>query len=151
MAEMAISGAITAINKVPFLYKICSAGDRQNIEEVRNWLNTMIAQLKDTEAREDTADCKDRVQRLQDLAYETQDEIEEFMYEVPEHFHHNRITKFLHEVAHSVKDVPPLRRFSSRMADIKKKVDDITDFDILQLERYHGLIIHFPGMTIMFL
>ena len=43
MAEMAISGAITAINKVPFLYKICSAGDRQNIEEVRNWLNTMIA------------------------------------------------------------------------------------------------------------
>ena len=24
-------------------------------------------------------------------------------------------------------------------------------FDILQLERYQGLIIHFPGMTIMFL
>lgn len=62
----------------------------------------------------------------------TLDAIEEFMYEVPEHFHHHWITKFLHEVAHSVKDLPALRRLSSRMADIKEKVKNIGDFDALR-------------------
>ena len=55
--------------------------------------NTMIAYLKDTEGREDTAGLKDRVQQVQDLAHETQDAIEEFMCEVPEHSHHHWITK----------------------------------------------------------
>ena len=120
MAEIALSGAITVVSKVvPFLYKICSGRDRRNIEEVRKWLNTMIAYLKDTEGREDAAGLKDRVQQVQDLAYETQDAIEEFMREVPEHSHHHWITKFLHDVAHSVKDFLPLRQLSSRMADIK--------------------------------
>ncbi|XP_075643657.1 disease resistance protein RPM1-like [Castanea sativa] len=133
MAEIAVSGAITAVTTVlPFLQKICSVGDRRNIEEVREWLNTMIAYLKDTEGREDTAGLKDRVQRVQDLAYETQDAIEEFMYEVPEHFHHHWITIALHDIAHFFKDFLPLCRFSSRMADIKKEVDDIGDFDTIR-------------------
>ena len=94
MAEIALSGAITVVSKVvPFLYKICSGRDHRNIEEVRKWLNTMIAYLKDTEGREDTAGLKDRVQQVQDLAHETQDAIEEFMCEVPEHSHHHWITK----------------------------------------------------------
>ena len=79
---------------------ICSGRDCRNIEEVRKWLNTMIAYLKDTEGREDTAGLKDRVQQVQDLAYETQDAIEEFMYEVPKHSHHHLITIVLHDVAH---------------------------------------------------
>ncbi|KAF3946817.1 hypothetical protein CMV_026958 [Castanea mollissima] len=56
MAEIAVSGAITVVSKVlPFLSKICSDRDHRNIEEVREWLDTMIAYLKDTEGREDTA------------------------------------------------------------------------------------------------
>ncbi|XP_050278794.1 disease resistance protein Pik-2-like [Quercus robur] len=134
MAEIALSGAITVVSKVvPFLYKICSGRDRRNIEEVRKWLNTIIAYLKDTEGREDTAGLKDRVQQVQDLAYETQDAIEEFMCEVPEHSHHHWITKFLHDVAHSVKDFLPLRQLSSCMADIKKKVDNIKHLDTLRI------------------
>ena len=112
---------------------ICSGRDRRNIEEVRKWLNTMIAYLKDTEGREDTAGLKDRVQQVQDLAYETQDAIEEFMYEVPKHSHHHLITIVLHDVAHFFKDFRPLCRFSSRMADIKKEVDNIGDFDTLRI------------------
>ncbi|XP_030962944.1 disease resistance protein RPM1-like [Quercus lobata] len=135
MAEIAVSGAITVLATVlPFLDKISSSvGDRRNIEVVGKWLNTMKAYLKDTEGREHTAGLKDRVQQVQDLANETQDAIEEFMYAVPEHFHHHLITKFLHEVAHSVKDLPALRRLSSRMADIKQKVDDIERFDTLRI------------------
>ena len=112
---------------------ICSGRDRRNIEEVRKWLNTMLAYLKDTEGREDTAGLKDRVQQVQDLAYETQDAIEEFMYEVPKHSHRHLITIVLHDVAHFFKDSRPLWRFSSRMADIKKKVDNIGDFDTLRI------------------
>ena len=70
---------------------------------------------------------------MQDLAYETQDAIEEFMYEVPKHSHHHLITIVLHDVAHFFKDFRPLWRFSSRMADIKKKVDNIRYFDTLRI------------------
>lgn len=134
MAEIAVSGAITVLSTVlPFLEKIRSVGDRSDIKEVRNWLNTMMAYLKDTEGREHTEGWKDRVQQVQALANETQDAIEEFMYEVPEHVHHHGITKFLHGVAHSAKDALALRKLSSRMADIKKKVDYIGDFDKLRI------------------
>ena len=120
MAETVVSGAITLVTTVvPFLYEMCSDGDIQNIDEVKKWLGTMIAYLKDTEGREDTAGLKDRVQRVQDLAWETQDAIEEFMYDVTDHSHHHWFTKFLHGVAHSANDALALRQLSSRMADIK--------------------------------
>ncbi|KAJ0103392.1 hypothetical protein Patl1_03819 [Pistacia atlantica] len=41
---------------------------------------------------------KNHLKQVRDLAYEIEDAIEEFMLEVPDHFHEHKISQFLHDV-----------------------------------------------------
>jgi hypothetical protein len=70
MAEIALAGAIAIVDKVlPFLMVGRNCESTYDIEEVKKWLNTMIAYLKDTEGREDTEGWNYRVQQVRDLGY----------------------------------------------------------------------------------
>ena len=86
MAEVAVAGAITLVDKLSlWLVKSWFHFKRIEIEieVLRMWLNTIKAYLKDTEGREDTEGLKFRSD-VRDLAYEIQDEIEDLMYEATE-------------------------------------------------------------------
>ncbi|GMY33186.1 disease resistance protein RPM1-like [Fagus crenata] len=51
------------------------------------------------------------------------------MYEVPEHVHHHRFTRFLRNVAH----FRPLDQLSSRIEDVKTKVKNVKDLDAFRI------------------
>ncbi|KAK3199623.1 hypothetical protein Dsin_023038 [Dipteronia sinensis] len=103
-----------------------------DVDATKDILNTMIAYLKDTEGREGTEGLKDRIQRVRDVAYEIEDVIEEYMLDVPEHFHTHRITQFLHKAAHSVTDRIAVHRLSSRVKAIIVKIENIKAMDPLR-------------------
>ncbi|KAJ0040074.1 hypothetical protein Pint_28368 [Pistacia integerrima] len=135
MAEIAVEAAISVIDKlIKHFILVNSQRNEQaavnDFRSIKNWLNTMQAYLKDTEEiREVTEGFKDRVKQVRDLAYEIEDAIEEFMLEVPDHFHEHKITRFLHDVAHSVTDKKPLSRLFSSMETIKVRMKGIEELD----------------------
>lgn len=132
MAEIAVTAAITAVqvaisflNQPNLRWRLC----HDDFKFVGDWLKTMKAYLKDTEGKEGTEGLKDRVQKVRDVAYEIEDIVEDFLLQVPEHFHEHKITEICHHVAHAVSDLMPLRRLSSRIEAIKAKIKDIKDLD----------------------
>ncbi|KAK7855616.1 disease resistance protein rpm1 [Quercus suber] len=130
MAEIALAGAIGLLDVVlPFLPYVYHKGVSPDINEVKELLKTMRSYLKDTEGREETEGWKDRVQNVRNLAYKTEDAIEEFMSDVTGNSHHHRLTTFLHNVGHSVIDTIPIFHLSSQLKDIKAKINSIKDTD----------------------
>ncbi|XP_031280356.1 disease resistance protein Pik-2-like [Pistacia vera] len=143
MAEIAVGAAISIINRLINGFLANSQRKEQatvtDFDSIKKCLNTMQAYLKDTEEiREVTEGFKDQVKQVRDLAYEIKDAIEEYMLEVPDHFHEHKITKILHRVAHPVTDKKPLSRLLSSVETIKvmmKGIEELDRFRILPSER----------------
>lgn len=131
MAEIALAGALALVDRLVHVYQYVT----HDVEEVKTWLDTMKSFLKDIEGREDTEGLKDRVEKVRNLAFETEDAIEEYMFQVPEHFHPNQVRKIFHNVSHPVKNFIPGIQLSSSMRDIKAKLKDINDLDTLRILR----------------
>ncbi|KAM3743879.1 hypothetical protein ACB098_06G009000 [Castanea mollissima] len=130
MAEIALAGAIGLLDVVlPFLQHVYHKRASPDINEVKELLNTMRSFLKDTEGREETEGWKDRVQKVRNLAYETEVAIDEFMFDVTGNSHHHRLTTFLHNARHSFTDIKRINRLSSQLKDIKAKINNIKDTD----------------------
>ncbi|KAK1577699.1 hypothetical protein Q3G72_024026 [Acer saccharum] len=127
MAELAIYAVTRIISSIVDRINIGSA--QFDVNATKNYLNTMLAYLKDTEGREATEGLKDRVQQVRDVAYEIEDVIEEFLLEVPEHFHQHRVTKIIHKAGHSFTDWMAVRTLSSRMEAILVKIKNIGAMD----------------------
>uniref|UniRef100_A0A2N9G2E8 NB-ARC domain-containing protein n=1 Tax=Fagus sylvatica TaxID=28930 RepID=A0A2N9G2E8_FAGSY len=103
MGEIALAGAIALIDKFVLVHQNVSHNAvHHDVEVVRKLLSTLKGYLKDTEGRENTEGSKDRIEIVRDLAYEIEDAIDKYMYDVPEHVHHHWFTKFLHDAAHPV-------------------------------------------------
>ncbi|KAJ9672536.1 hypothetical protein PVL29_025945 [Vitis rotundifolia] len=103
---------------------------KPNIVIIKGDLETMRAYLKDTEQREqDTQGAKDRRNRVREIAYEIEDALEEFMVDVPEHFHEHRISIVLHNIVHKVMDRKALHRLSSRIDAIQAKINAVKELD----------------------
>ena len=128
MAEIALTGAIALLDVVlPFLQSVYHNNRvSTDINEVKELLKTMRSYLMDTEGREETEGWKDRVQKVRNLAIETEVAIDEFMFDVTGNSHHHRVTIFLHNVRHSFK---PISRLSSQLKDIKAKINNIKSTD----------------------
>ena len=119
-AEIALSGALALVDRLLLIYPYVT----HDIEEVKNLLDTMKGVLKDTDGREDTEGLKDQVKNVRNLAYEAEDAIEEYMFQVPEHFHAHQARKIVHNFAHPVKNFILGIQLSSSMRDIKAKIRD---------------------------
>ena len=128
MAEIALTGAIALLDVVlPFLQSVYHNNRvSPDINEVKELLKTMRSYLMDTEGREETEGWKDRVQKVRNLAIETEVAIDEFMFDVTGNSQHHRVTIFLHNVRHSFK---PISRLSSQLKDIKAKINNIKSTD----------------------
>ena len=130
LVEVAVSGAISGFIKLlPLIPNVYSQSDRRTIEEVKAWFDSAIAFVEDTDGREDTRVGRVRAQKVRDLAFETQYAIDEYMFANPEHYHFYRLTRFGHKVWHLVTDVPSLWRLSSRMKEIRSKIETLKDIN----------------------
>ena len=130
MGEIALAGAIALIDKLVLVHQNVSHNAvHHDVEVVRKLLSTLKGYLKDTEGRENTEGLKDRIEKVRDLAYETEDAIDKYMYDVPEHIHHHQFTRFLHGVAHPVAN----RRLSTAMKAIKDNIDTIKGTDAFRV------------------
>ena len=130
MGEIALAGAITLIDKFVLVHQNVSHNAvHHDVEVVRKLLSTLKGYLKDTEGRENTEGLKDRIEIVRDLAYEIEDAIDKYMYDVPEHVHHHWFTKFLHDAAHPVAN----HCLSSAMKAIKDKIDAIKATDAFRI------------------
>ncbi|KAJ9672546.1 hypothetical protein PVL29_025954 [Vitis rotundifolia] len=90
----------------------------------------MRAYLKDSKQREqDTEGARDRRNKVEEIAYEIEDALEQFMVDVPEHFHKHKFSQALHDVSHKVMDRRAFHRLSSRISDIQAKIKDIKESD----------------------
>ncbi len=101
MTYIALAGAIAIADKLVLILNQY-VGDNavcKDVEEVKACLNTLKSYLRDTEGREGNEGFKDRVEKMRNLAYETEDAIDNYMYAFPEHLHHNRCRQVLHDVA----------------------------------------------------
>ena len=120
MAEIALAGALALVDRLVLAYPYVI----HDVEKVQNVLDIMKGYLKDAEGREDTEGSKNRVENVRNLAYEAEDAIEEYMFQVPEHFHTHQARNIVHNFAHPVKSFIPGIRLSSSMRDIKAKIRD---------------------------
>ncbi|KAI9187192.1 hypothetical protein LWI28_025338 [Acer negundo] len=140
MAELAIS-AVSAVSAALSLVAEVSSflewepkpqkdvsGDVQNI---RNWLSTLQAYLKHMDGKESDDILKGRVSQVRDLAYDIEDVLDEFKVHVPIKFHRHRILKYVEGVSHPVKHQKALRKMSSEVQHIKRRMDGITTLDPL--------------------
>jgi disease resistance protein RPM1 len=105
----------------------------KDVEEVKACLNTLKSYLRDTEGREDNEGLKDRVEKVRNLAYETEDAIDNYMYAVPEHLHHNWCRQVLHDVAQPVKTLLPIYHLSSAMKSINTNIKNIKVADSIRV------------------
>ncbi|KAK4852726.1 hypothetical protein QYF36_026539 [Acer negundo] len=109
-------------------HRFLNGGDVQNI---RNWLSTLQAYLKHMDGKESDDILKGRVSQVRDLAYDIEDVLDEFKVHVPIKFHRHRILKYVEGVSHPVKHQKALRKMSSKVQHIKRRMDGITTLDPL--------------------
>ena len=127
MAEIAVSAALGVVQ---IFLSQRNPKPKPNIVIIKGDLEAMRAYLKDTEQREqDTQGAKDRRNRVREIAYEIEDALEEFMVDMPEHFHEHRISIVLHNIVHKVMDRKALHRLSSRIDAIQAKIKAVKELD----------------------
>ncbi|KAK6230036.1 hypothetical protein QUC31_001554 [Theobroma cacao] len=132
MADAAIAAAIFLIEKVSsFLDKEVKfkKSVQDDIRDVRNWLRTIQAYLKDTNGKDGSALQKDRAKQLRDIAYDIEDVLDEFRLHVPHHFSRNRLEQRAHHYAHFPTRRVALHELSSKIIDIRRKKDNLMGFD----------------------
>ncbi|KAJ9672545.1 hypothetical protein PVL29_025953 [Vitis rotundifolia] len=134
MAEIAVAAALSVVqiflsqrNPKPKLKEV-------DIGVIKGHLETMRAYLKDSKQREqDTDGDRDRRKKVEEIAYMIEDALEEFLVDVPEHFHKHKFSQALHDVSHKVMDWRPFRRLSSSINDIQAKIKDIKELDSFRI------------------
>ncbi|KAK0602465.1 hypothetical protein LWI29_033657 [Acer saccharum] len=141
MAELAVS-AVSAVSAALSLVKeVLSfleqepnpqkdvSGDVQNI---RNWLSTLQSYLKQMDGKESDDILKDCVSQVRDLAYDIEDVLDEFRVHVPIKFHGHRISTYVEGVFHPVKHRNALRKMSSEVQRINRRMHGIKTLDRLR-------------------
>ncbi|KAL6314342.1 hypothetical protein AAG906_021052 [Vitis piasezkii] len=115
MAEIAVSAALGVVQI--FL--------SQRIPELKQ--KKLISDIKQREQH--TEGARDRRNKVQEIAYKIEDALEEFMVDVPEHFHKHKFSQALHDVHHKVMHRRAFSRLSSRINDIQAKINAIKELD----------------------
>ncbi|WKA12745.1 hypothetical protein VitviT2T_030102 [Vitis vinifera] len=129
MAEIAVSAALGVV-QIFLSQRIPELKQKEvDIGVIKGHLETMRAYLKDIKKREHTEGARDRRNKVQEIAYKIEDALEEFMVDVPEHFHKHKFSQALHDVYHKVMDWRAFPRLSSRINDIQDKIRDIKELD----------------------
>lgn len=135
MEVIAVTVALSLVEKVlSSLDRVPSQKNlRDQVEEVTNSLRTMQAYLRDMEGREGRSwVLKERMKQVRDIAYDTENVLDEIMLHVTYRYHRHRITKKTHELFHNLAHWIPLHNtMSSKMEGIKERIVGITASDQL--------------------
>ncbi|KAI8012060.1 putative disease resistance RPP13-like protein 3 [Camellia lanceoleosa] len=135
MEGIAVTVALSLVEKVlSSLDRVPSQKNlRDQVEEVTNSLRTMQAYLRDMEGREGRSwMLKERMKQVRDIAYDTENVLDEIMLHVTYRYHRHRITKKTHELFHNLAHWIPLHNtMSSKMEGIKERIVGITASDQL--------------------
>ncbi|XP_022717870.1 disease resistance protein RPM1-like [Durio zibethinus] len=143
MADAAVTAALLLIEKVSsFLAQEVNLKKKlqDNIEDVRNWLRTIHAHLRDVDGKEGSALQIERSNQLRDIAYDIEDVLDEFQLHVPvpHQFHRHTVSKMAHDAAHSVKHRYALHQLSSGIKGIRRKKENLREFDPRHLHLAEG-------------
>ncbi|KAL7217703.1 hypothetical protein ACSBR2_011025 [Camellia fascicularis] len=123
-----VEKVLSSLDRVPFQKNL-----HDQVEEVTNSLGTMQAYLRDMEGREGRSwVLKERMKQVRDIAYDTENVLDEIMLHVTYRYHRHRITKKTHEFFHNLAHWSPLHNtMSSKMEGIKERIVGITASDQL--------------------
>ncbi|KAK6947136.1 NB-ARC [Dillenia turbinata] len=119
MADIAVSLALAVVDKVSILLSNelnFTQTLQDDIKGPNAQLSTMQAYLIDMEREEGSEYVKNRVRQIWGIA-------NEFLLQVPQHFHRHRTSQFAHEIFHFVKNWKSLHDLSSRIGSIKTNID----------------------------
>ncbi|KAK6148202.1 hypothetical protein DH2020_019114 [Rehmannia glutinosa] len=128
MAEIAISSTFVLLEIVPpLIKKLNLREDVQNeIEILRDWLNSLKAFMEDNYGREGSRMLDDQVEKVRKITYDIENVIEEFILHSSQYtFHNHLITQKLHNFAHNVRHGFPLVGISKKIASIKEHIDEL--------------------------
>ncbi|XP_021288062.1 disease resistance protein RPM1-like isoform X2 [Herrania umbratica] len=132
MVDAAIAAAISLIENVSsFLDKEVNLKKsvQDDIRDVRNWLRTIQAYLKDMDGKGGSALQIDRAKQLRDIAYDIEDVLDEFRLHVRHRFSRNKLSQVVHDAAHYPTCRLALHELSRKIHDIRRKKDNLKGFD----------------------
>ncbi|KAI6688667.1 hypothetical protein NL676_025495 [Syzygium grande] len=135
MAYLAVEATLRLVEIVSslILKEINQKKDvKEDIDCITSWLKTMRAFLSDLEGTQGNQCLQDKVHQIRDFAYDIEDAFDEFMFRVPQHVHTHSITKFGHKVAHLAPQKRALHEISSRIKEIRIKIQNFRDLEYLR-------------------
>ncbi|KAL3728001.1 hypothetical protein ACJRO7_032705 [Eucalyptus globulus] len=127
MAESAVSSLVVKLamyveNEVKLLKGVCG-----KIEFIRDEFESMKAFLKRAESsQEDDPELRVWVKQVREVAHDTEDILDEFMLNFARDHGHGFI-RYFNKIKSSVQNLKARHRISSRIDDVKSKVDSIAE------------------------
>ncbi|KAA8538986.1 hypothetical protein F0562_025678 [Nyssa sinensis] len=105
----------------------------KEVKYIRDELERMQAFLRIADSMEETdSELKVWVKQVRDVAYDTEDVIDEFMFSLAKH-HGHRFLSFFHKVVPFIVNLTARRQIASEIQDIKSRVRNIAEGH----QRYH--------------
>ncbi|XXG72447.1 hypothetical protein AAC387_Pa07g1541 [Persea americana] len=102
---------------------------RRNLEYIKSKLEIIQSFLKDSHSSKESSNSQQRTERrqLNDVAYDVQDLIDEFIYHMDKHQHRGRFMGFLHNGVSLPRSIFVNHGIATRLHEIKAKLLDISD------------------------
>ncbi|KAK9167940.1 hypothetical protein Syun_000080 [Stephania yunnanensis] len=101
---------------------------RAEIQDIKAELERMLAFLRDADERSEHEEAvKAWVKQVRDLAYDTEDVLDDFFYTLSPNLHYSGFCSFVCQCGYFVHSMKARHRIASRAREIKCKVSDIAE------------------------
>ncbi|KAH7842444.1 hypothetical protein Vadar_005365 [Vaccinium darrowii] len=139
MAEISVSAALFSVEQVLFSLGQLPVNDQKavqkDVEHLDVCLRTLGANLADMDGNEGSEQLRERVKQIRDVAFNIEDVLAEYMYNVSHRFHRHRISDKYDELAYAFKFWNPLssvHELVSKIAGVKTEINSIVELDQLR-------------------
>ncbi|KAF8394135.1 hypothetical protein HHK36_020341 [Tetracentron sinense] len=125
MTEIAVTFALDRL--VPLLKQEVNLlrGVKQEVEYIRDELQSIQGFLRDADAREESQEVKVWVKQVRDIVYDIEDTLDEFMLRLTQQCLWHGFLGFLYKTVNFVTCLKPHHHLATQIQAIKAKVHDV--------------------------
>lgn len=146
MAELAVPIALVLVESVSIFLNQnfnSSSNVHDDVERAKTCLRKMQAYIRDSDDQgidEGPRVLQNRAKEVQEIAYDCEDALEEFMLQVSHNRHQHRFTKKMHDVAHFNTTRKASRDLSIKIEKIENRIKSVAELDSVLQQHHHGVL-----------
>ncbi|RWR84842.1 disease resistance protein RPM1-like protein [Cinnamomum micranthum f. kanehirae] len=129
MADGAVRFLLQTIGSLLAKEAVMLGSLRHDLEYIKSKLEVIQSFLKDSDSSKESSNSQKRTWRrqLNDVAYDVEDLIDEFIYHMDKHEHRGRFMGFLHNVVSLPRSIFVSHEIATRLREIKANLLDISE------------------------